>query len=109
MRHSDVQPDQMSEPEISVTTVMEAPASTLQHSNIVGERFGKYLLIGEIATGGMAEVFLAVNKGPESFLKVVVLKRVLQHLTRNPEFVEMFINEPRVAAGPRAPHRLTTT
>src|ERR1044071_5425559 len=108
MRHSDVQPDEMSEPEISVTTVMEAPASTLQHSNILGERFGKYLLIGEVATGGMAEIFLAVNKGPEGFLKVVVIKRVLQHLTRNPEFVEMFINEPRVAARLEHPNIVRT-
>src|SRR5689334_5134268 len=98
----------MSEPEISVTAVMESPASTLQHGNILGERFGKYLLIGEIATGGMAEIFLAANKGPEGFLKVVVIKRVLQHLTRNPEFVEMFINEARVAARLEHPNIVRT-
>src|ERR1044071_4623435 len=107
-RDSDVQPDEMGEPEISVTEVMEAHASTLQQSSILGERFGKYLLIGEVATGGMAEVFLAVNKGPEGFLKVVVIKRVLQHLTRSPEFVEMFINEARVAARLEHPNIVRT-
>jgi serine/threonine protein kinase len=98
----------MSEPEISVSAVMEAHASTLQQGNILGERFGKYLLIGEVATGGMAELFLAVNKGPEGFLKVVVIKRVLQHLTRNPEFVEMFINEARIAARLEHPNIVRT-
>lgn len=107
-RDSHVQLDETGEPEISVTEVMEAHASTLEQGTILGERFGKYLLIGEVATGGMAEIFLAVNKGPEGFLKVVVIKRVLQHLTRNPEFVEMFINEARVAARLEHPNIVRT-
>ncbi len=66
--------------------------------NIVGERFGKYVLVGEIAVGGMAEVFLGVKKGLEGFLKVVVLKRVLPHFTDNAQFIRMFIDEARIAA-----------
>lgn len=66
--------------------------------NIVGERFGKYVLVGEIAVGGMAEVFLGVKQGLEGFLKVVVLKRVLPHFTDNEQFVRMFVDEARIAA-----------
>ncbi|HEU4730971.1 MAG TPA: serine/threonine-protein kinase, partial [Kofleriaceae bacterium] len=63
-----------------------------------GERFGKYLLVGEIAQGGMGEVFLAVQQGPEGFSKILVVKRVLGHLTADSEFTRMFIDEARLAA-----------
>ncbi len=46
----------------------------------------------------MAEVFLARQSGVEGFEKPVVIKRILPHLTTDPKFVEMFINEARVAA-----------
>ncbi len=72
--------------------------STTDDDNIVGERFGKYVLVGEIAVGGMAEVFLGVKKGLEGFLKVVVLKRVLPHFNENQQFIRMFIDEARIAA-----------
>ncbi|MEO8700533.1 MAG: serine/threonine-protein kinase [Kofleriaceae bacterium] len=65
---------------------------------IRGERFGKYTLVGDIATGGMAEVFLGVKQGLEGFLKVVVLKRVLPHFSNNTQFIRMFIDEARIAA-----------
>ncbi|MFN0250368.1 MAG: serine/threonine protein kinase [Kofleriaceae bacterium] len=71
---------------------------TATDDDIVGERFGKYVLVGEIAIGGMAEVFLGVKKGLEGFLKVVVLKRVLPHFTDNAQFIRMFIDEARIAA-----------
>lgn len=65
---------------------------------IHGEHFGKYVLVGEIAIGGMAEVFLGVKQGLEGFLKVVVLKRVLPHFSDNEQFIRMFIDEARIAA-----------
>ena len=70
---------------------------TDQFTPIKGEPFGKYLLVGEVAMGGMAEVFLAVQQGIEGFMKVVTLKRVLPHLT-SPDFVRMFIDEARLCA-----------
>ena len=90
-------PEEMSEPEISVGAFIQPNVEELK-GNIIGERFGKYLLVGEIAVGGMAEVFLAVHKGVESFIKVVVIKRVLPHLSNNPEFVRMLCDEARLAA-----------
>ena len=60
--------------------------------------FDKYRLIGHISTGGMAELFLALQGGIEGFSKVVALKRVLPDLSATPGFVEMFLDEARLAA-----------
>src|SRR5216117_458227 len=62
----DARVEELSEPEISVGAAIQARAEEFK-GNIIGERFGKYLLVGEIAVGGMAEVFLAVHKGVEGF------------------------------------------
>lgn len=61
-------------------------------------RFGKYLLLDRIASGGMAELFLAKQTGLKGFEKVVAIKRILPMLTQDPEFVGMFINEAKLAA-----------
>ncbi|MFC1853400.1 serine/threonine protein kinase, partial [candidate division CSSED10-310 bacterium] len=61
-------------------------------------RFGKYDLIEKIASGGMAEIFLAKQSGVRGFAKIVVIKRIHKHLSSDAEFVAMFINEARVAA-----------
>src|SRR4051812_43421162 len=63
--------------------------------------FGKYALQRKLAEGGMAERFLARQAGAEQvdgFEKLVVLKRILPALSREQEFVHMFLNEARVAA-----------
>jgi serine/threonine-protein kinase len=60
--------------------------------------FGKYRLLAKLAQGGMAEIFLAVQKGPHGFEKVVVVKRILPELCAYPDFVQMFLDEARVAA-----------
>lgn len=61
-------------------------------------RFGKYVLLDKIGTGGMAELFLAKQTGLSGFEKVVAIKRILPHLTQGSEFVTMFINEAKLAA-----------
>ncbi|HYI02649.1 serine/threonine-protein kinase [Hyalangium sp.] len=60
--------------------------------------FGKYQLLKKLATGGMAEVWLARSSGIEGFTKNVVVKRILPHLAEDREFVEMFRNEALIAA-----------
>ena len=64
----------------------------------MGERFGKFEIITKIATGGMAEIFLARQEGIEGFKKLVVIKRILPHLSSDKEFVNMFLDEARMAA-----------
>ena len=61
-------------------------------------RLGKYQLLRKLATGGMAEVFLAKTDGPMGFEKLLVIKRILPHLAEDPQFVEMFLGEAKLAA-----------
>ncbi len=62
------------------------------------QQLGKYQLIRKLATGGMAEVFLAKAAGPMGFEKTLVVKRILPHLAEDPSFVEMFLSEAKLAA-----------
>ncbi|MEN9800586.1 MAG: hypothetical protein RL653_4283 [Pseudomonadota bacterium] len=62
------------------------------------ETFGDYQLIKRLATGGMAQIYLARKQGPEGFSKFNVVKRILPHLSENEEFVKMFLDEARIAA-----------
>jgi len=60
--------------------------------------FGKYELLKKVGLGGMAELFLARQSGIEGFEKLIVIKRILPHLADSSEFVQMFLNEARLAA-----------
>ena len=60
--------------------------------------FGKYLLVHQLGRGGMAELFLAKQSGLKGFEKVLAIKKILPHLTQDPEFVSMFVNEGKLAA-----------
>ncbi|MCA9587213.1 MAG: serine/threonine protein kinase [Myxococcales bacterium] len=61
-------------------------------------RLGPYELVRRIATGGMAEVYLARREGPHGFQKVVAVKRILPQLAKDSDFVAMFVDEARVCA-----------
>ncbi len=73
---------------------MEGP----QSSSGSGNSLGKYRLIAELGHGGMAEVFLAVVRGPAGFNKLVVIKQIRPQLAEDPEFLGMFLDEARLAA-----------
>ncbi|MCS6839095.1 MAG: serine/threonine protein kinase, partial [Bdellovibrionaceae bacterium] len=62
------------------------------------ERFGKYLLLERIASGGMAEVYLAKTIGLNNF---VAIKRILPQFSQNPEFLVMFREEAQIVANLR--------
>ncbi len=96
-----------SDPEILIAPASER-ASEEKEAAIIGERFGKYLIVGELAVGGMAEVFLGVHRGPEGFQKAVVIKRVLPAYSGNPSFVQMFVDEARIAARLEHPNIVRT-
>ena len=67
-------------------------------------RVGRYELIRPLAMGGMAELHLARTVGPDGAEQRVVLKQILpQHLT-SPHFVDMFVDEARVASQLRHPN-----
>jgi serine/threonine-protein kinase len=62
------------------------------------ETYGRYQLLKKLATGGMAEIYLARQRGPEGFEKLLVVKRILPHLAENEDFISMFLDEARIAA-----------
>ncbi|HEY8432973.1 MAG TPA: serine/threonine-protein kinase, partial [Sandaracinaceae bacterium] len=59
---------------------------------------GRYEMGAEIASGGMATVYLARMSGAAGFEKLVALKRVHPHLAKEPAFVDMFLDEARIAS-----------
>lgn len=55
--------------------------------------FGKYYLTEKLATGGMAEIYLAKIIGPGGFEKLLVIKQILPKLTGQRHFVDLFVAE----------------
>ncbi len=62
------------------------------------EKLGKYTLIRQIAEGGMAEIWLAEQRGPGGFNKELVIKRILPHLAEEGDMTKMFFDEARIVA-----------
>src|SRR3954470_13145661 len=58
---------------------------------------GKYTILGKLADGGMAEIFLAVQHGAEGFEKQVVLKRILTQYSADPQFRNMLLDEAHIS------------
>jgi serine/threonine-protein kinase len=56
----------------------------------------------------MAEVYLAVARGPAGFNKLVVLKRLLPGLAAEPNFLDMFLDEARLAGQLNHPNVVQT-
>ncbi|MFT3698493.1 MAG: protein kinase [Kofleriaceae bacterium] len=63
-----------------------------------GIKFGSFVLLRRIARGGMAEVFLAQQRGLEGFDRRVAVKRILPHLADSSDFIRMFLGEAKLAA-----------
>ncbi|HEY4187319.1 MAG TPA: protein kinase [Polyangia bacterium] len=61
-------------------------------------QIGRYRLVGLLATGGMAQVYLALSGELSGFRTLVVVKRILPHLSSNTQFIHMFFDEARIAA-----------
>jgi TonB family protein len=79
--------------------IVAASAQPVEEEEPVdGIKFGQYVLLEKIATGGMAEVWKARMRGVEGFQKTVAIKKILPHLSDNQDFIEMFIDEAKLAA-----------
>lgn len=61
-------------------------------------RFGQYEVLARLATGGAANIFLARQPGAGGFKTLVCLKTLLPERAADHEFVEMFVDEARLAA-----------
>ena len=72
------------------------PASSERRDGAFPKALGKYIPLARLGSGGMAEVFLSVARGPMGFNKLAVLKRLRS--SDNETHVEMFLDEARLAA-----------
>ncbi len=57
----------------------------------------QYTVLERLGGGGQAEVFRGTAESIKGFKKAVAIKRVLPHLTTNPQFVAMFLDEARLS------------
>jgi serine/threonine protein kinase len=62
------------------------------------ERIGRYEVLSHLATGGMAQIYLARQTGLGSFERHVVLKTILRERAADQRFVTMFLDEAKLAA-----------
>src|SRR5947209_4682243 len=69
---------------------------------------GRYSVFDEIASGGMATVYLGRLAGSGGFARTVAIKSLHPHLAKDPEFVAMFLDEARLAARIRHPNVVPT-
>ncbi|HEY6561688.1 MAG TPA: serine/threonine-protein kinase [Polyangiaceae bacterium] len=69
---------------------------------------GRYALHSELATGGMATVYLGRLLGPVGFSRTVAIKRLHQQFAKDPEFTIGFLDEARLAARIRHPNVVPT-
>ncbi len=72
----------------------------MEHSALaeIGATANSYQVLAKLATGGMAEIFLARSASVASVQRYVVLKRVLRERATDINFIRMFLDEARLAA-----------
>ena len=65
---------------------------------LVGRQVGRYAVLRHLASGGMAELFIARQQAVGGFEKPVVLKILQPRYAQNPRVYAMFLDEARLAA-----------
>ncbi len=60
------------------------------------QKLGRYLIVDEIAKGGMATVYRAKLIGVEGFEKEVAVKKILPYWSHQKEFINMLIDEAKI-------------
>ena len=80
-----------------MTAVLNNPAPA-SPDEALPRRFGKYTLLRRMATGGMAEIFLSLQRSVAGFEKLIVIKRILPAMNQDRGFIDMLLHEARVAA-----------
>ena len=89
---------------------MNAPA-TLGDSaerNMAGRQLGRYEVLTQLASGGMAAVYVARAQGVAGFERLVAIKVLHPHLAYEEDFISMFLDEARLAARIRHPNVVPT-
>jgi serine/threonine protein kinase len=87
--------------------VAELPI-TVRPAATSGNRLGRYQLVAPLGQGGMGTIYLAEAAGPADFRKLLVVKELRQDLSSNQRFVEMFLDEAKLAARLNHPNVVQT-
>src|SRR5437588_9653608 len=74
----------------------------------LGRSIGRYVLHGELASGGMATIHFGRLSGPVGFSRTVAIKRLHPQFAKDPEFVTMFLDEARLCGRIRHPNVVPT-
>ena len=72
------------------------------------EQLGRYRIIEDLGRGGMGTIHLAVIGGIGRFRKLFVLKVLREDLTRDPQFIDLFLREAAVAGSLSHPNVVHT-
>jgi serine/threonine-protein kinase len=72
------------------------------------QKVGRYEILAEIASGGMATVYLGRLATAPGFERQVAIKKLHPHLERQQDFVEMFLDEARIVARLHHPNVVQT-
>src|SRR5512139_2957531 len=75
---------------------------------MAGRQLGRYEILCQLATGGMASVYIARAQGVAGFERLVAVKVLHPHLAHEEEFISMFLDEARLAARIRHPNVVAT-
>jgi serine/threonine-protein kinase len=70
----------------------------LDLQDLTGRQVGRYSVVRHLASGGMAELYIARQESVGGFEKPVVLKLLQPKYARNSRVVSMFLDEARLAA-----------
>src|SRR5580704_11324962 len=71
---------------------------------MIGQKLDRFELIAELASGGMGTVYLARLGGAGGFQRLYAIKVLHEHLAKHGEFIEMFLDEARLAASIHHPN-----
>jgi serine/threonine-protein kinase len=80
------------------------PLSRNAVSEMMGQKLDRFELITELASGGMGTVYLARLGGAGGFQRLYAIKVLHEHLAKHSEFIEMFLDEARLAASIHHPN-----
>jgi serine/threonine-protein kinase len=84
-----------------------SPAPTYL-GDLTGRRLGRYEVLTQLASGGMATVYVARAQGVAGFERLVAIKVLHPHLAHDEDFISMFLDEARLAARIRHPNVVGT-
>jgi len=85
---------------LAVHSTVAAPTASDPALSVAQDttRLGPYHVVCELASGGMATVYLAIYRSVEGFEKLCAVKRIHPHLANDRAFTNMFADEAQIAA-----------